>query len=81
MPQANIVSAWTDGGLASMEVTVAETDGKNHVYTGSVDNNATFQALTNAQKKTALLNAVKAVRDAQVTQRTSIGGITGTAAV
>ena len=84
MATATIVSAWQseDGGRVCLAASVAEGGAKGTVeYVGCVDNDAAFQAMTNAQKKAALIAAVKAVRDGQAAARQSLAGITGTGTV
>ena len=81
---ANIVSVWTseDGSKVFMAASVNEGGSKGCAeYIGSVDNDDAFKALTTAQKKTALIAAVKAVREPLVAKRTTVAGITGSVAV
>lgn len=80
MPSATVVKAWTENGQAHLAVRVAEANGDNIEYIGSVDLTPEFQALTQAQKRATLVAAVKAVRDAQQNGETDLG-ITGSVTV
>lgn len=87
MPNGTIVKIEADS--ANVYVSVVVTEGSRNVeYTGSVPltgdltafgfANSQWSDLTNAQKKTALQNAVKAVRDQVMGNRIVVSGITGT---
>lgn len=88
MATGTIVSVWQDGQRAHAAVSVAEGARGNVEYIGSVSltddlagvgfPNQTWADLTGAQKKTALQNAVKKARDAQIKARNPIAGISGT---
>lgn len=72
MAQGKLQRTWTEGGRAYATVSVAENaDDPTALtnYTGSVVLDAAFQALGAAQKRAALIAAVKAVRDASVAAR------------
>jgi hypothetical protein len=69
-------------GRVFAHVVVDEGAGIGRVeYVGSVEEDAAFQALTNAQKKAALQDAVAAERARQRGGSEAIGGITGTVTV
>lgn len=67
-----------DSSQVCAVVLVAEGGNRGNVeYVGCVANDAAFQALSAANKKTALQTAVKAARDAAVAAASAVGGITG----
>jgi len=80
MPSGQIRRAWLEGGRAYMTVGVVENPDDPSVennWTGSVLADAAFQALTAAQKRAALIAAVKAVRDASAAASRVDLGING----
>ena len=82
MPSATIVSTWREGSDACMAVRVSEGAGKGNIeYIGRVPFDETFQGLTTAQKKQALVDACKATRDAQTTTAPALPSMTGTVTV
>lgn len=92
MATGTIVKVWQDGQHAHAAVNVAEGGQRGNVeYVGRVPlvgDLAAFgfaaqewSALTNAQKKTALQNAVKAERDARIAASVDVSGITGTVTI
>ena len=83
MATANITKVWLDpsGSMAFIAAAVNESPGQDVEYIASVPNDAEFQALTNTQKKAKLIQAVKAMRDRQVSPSAAIAGITGTGTV
>lgn len=64
MATATVVRSWTDETGAHLAVKVTEASGVVE-YIGTAPNDAAFQALSNAQKKQALIDACKSVRDSQ----------------
>lgn len=72
MATATIVKAWRERGYAHLAVRVTEADGRNVEYIGSVPL-ANLAGLTAAKQKEALVAAVKAVRDAQVSAPADLG--------
>lgn len=67
-----------DASQVCATVMVAEGGNKGNVeYVGCVANDAAFQALGAAAKKTALQTAVKTARDGLVAAASAVGGITG----
>jgi hypothetical protein len=89
MPQAQIVKAWTEGSDACMAVRVQETqvvDGASQSvaveYVGRLAMDDGWAALTLAQKKAALVQACKSVRDAgQAPARVDLAGVSGQVAI
>lgn len=68
MASATIIKAWHDGIYAYLAVSVIEGGNQGtKEYIGSVLLSDLNTLLNNAAKKAALVTAVKAVRDAQVT--------------
>lgn len=69
MPAGTVVAAWEANGAAHLSVRVVEVrerDGQKNVeYIGSVPL-AALDGLTAPQRRTKLVDAVKAVRDAQL---------------
>jgi hypothetical protein len=80
MATATIVSVWTTSSTAYMAVSVIEAGGRLTEYIGSVDR-STLVGLLPAQKRAALRDAVKAVRDAQLDAITPDVTISGTVQV
>jgi hypothetical protein len=89
MATATVIRAWQDASSAYLAVSVSEGGNQgNKEYIGSVsltDDLAlvgfpgkTWTQLSAAEKKTALIAACKAVRDAQQATQSAIGGISGT---
>lgn len=76
MANGTIVNVWRENGSVCLAVTVAEAQG-NVEYIGRVPDDAAFAALSTAQKRTALVAACKAVRDAQTTVGAGVPSITG----
>jgi hypothetical protein len=92
MATGNIVRVWQDQVNAYAAVAVAEGGAQGNVeYIGAVSLTAELKAvgfpgqtwadLTNAQKKAALVAAVKAVRDAQQATQSALSGITGSVTI
>jgi hypothetical protein len=80
VPQGQIRRVWTEAGRAWMTVAVAENPinaASETNWTGSVVLDGAFQALTVAQKRAALVAAVKAVRDASQAAAQNDLGIDG----
>lgn len=91
MANATVVDAWQDGTSAYLAIRVAESGNQgNKEYIGTIrlDEDLArfgfagkvFTDITAAQKKTVLIAVVKAVRDTQLPNPTSLG-ITGTVTV
>lgn len=92
MANATVIRAWTDPNNAYVAVTVAEGGAQGTVeYIGGVSLTTdlagvgfagqTWAQLSAANKKAALVAAVKAVRDAQQATPQALAGITGTVTV
>lgn len=80
MPSAAVRRAWTERGFAHLAAAVDNGDGTFTEFIGSVPTDDAWQAMTTAQRKAALVAAVKAVRDAQSAAPTALA-ITGTVTV
>lgn len=80
MPQATVVDSFTENGFACLAAMVVE-NGRNTEYVGRVPLDAAWQALSAAQKKAALVAAVKAVRDASLAPARTDLGISGAVSV
>lgn len=76
MATATILRAWSDGTYGNLAAVVTEPGGDRVEYIGRVPLSQ-LADLTNAQKKAALVAAVKAVRDAQATQGAVLPGMSG----
>ena len=76
--EATVVKAWKDTKKAYLAVRVAEANGEVE-YVGSVPV-AYLIGKTAAQQKTALIAAVKAIRDAQMITDDALG-ITGSVTI
>lgn len=79
---ATVVATWIERGHACMAVRVAADTTVNGQpaaveYNGRVPMDDAWTAMTGAEKKTALVAACKAVRDAQVTAPPTAPNITG----
>lgn len=93
MASATVMGAWTDANNAYVAVQVAEGGNQgNKEYIGAVSLTAdlagvgfagqTWAGLSAANKKAALVAAVKAVRDAQqAAAQAALAGVTGTVTI
>ena len=89
MATATVAATWTERGYACMSVRVPNDTSLTGTgaqtltveYVGRVLMDDAWNAMTNAEKKTALTAACKAVRDAQVTPAAAAPSITGTVTV
>lgn len=81
MAAGSIVKVWRDATHARAAVAVDEGGSAGRVeYTGAVPLEV-FEPLTSAEKKAALVAAVKAVRDAQLSGAAEIPGIAGSVTI
>ena len=81
MPLATIVNSFVENGSVCLEVTVTETENgapRSISYIGRVPADAAFAALSNAEKKAALVAACKAARDAQFPAAVAAPSLAGT---
>lgn len=81
MPQAQIVASWVANGFACMAVRVGEGPPGGTEYVGRVPMDDAWRALSGAQKKAALVEACKQVRDASLTSPIEDLGISGAVAI
>lgn len=82
MADAQIVAAWVAGGVAHLAVRVNEGTPLGQVeYVGRVPLDDDWQAMSPAQKKAALVQAVKAARDASLAPPTTDLGLTGSVTI
>ena len=82
MPTATVVATFIEHGDACLAVRVENDDGGRAVeYVGRVPLTPEFAALSNAEKKAALVAAVKAVRDAQKTPTPAAPSFSGTVTI
>lgn len=78
MASASIIKVWQTAGRVHIAARVAEGGQQGNVeYVASVENDAAFAALSNAEKKATLTAALKAVRDTQQAGEQAVAGITG----
>lgn len=76
MPQATIISSFTENGFACLAVMVNE-GGRRTEYVGRVQLDEAWQAMSPAEKKAALVAAAKAARDASLPPAPQDLGLTG----
>ena len=76
MPNAQVVASFTENGFACLAVRVGATE-----FIGRVSMDAAWQAMSAAEKKQALVAAVKQVRDATLAAAPADLGVSGQVAI